>query len=274
MKLFIGRVTSSRRASRWCILYLLAILSLTIPATGVGAVSVLSTATNRAASRASLLQGEATPTVTLSPTHTSTPVPSATPAATPSPSGIPPDATWPGFSSLGLSFVPNAGQTDPTVRFQVSGMGGTMFFTPGEIVLAVPVLSPTLALPSDEPELNLPPGQFGDIRATPVFSYSVARIRFQGANPTPEIEASDALPGGVNYFIGNDPAKWRTNLPTYAGIVYREIYPGIDLKYEGTEGLLKSTYTVAPGADPGLIRWRYDGATDLRVDAASTRGPK
>jgi hypothetical protein len=44
------------------------------------------------------------------------------------------------------------------------------------------------------------------------------------------------LPGTVNYFIGDDPAQWHTNLPTYAGVAYRRLYPGIGLRYDGKSG--------------------------------------
>jgi uncharacterized repeat protein (TIGR01451 family) len=141
---------------------------------------------------------------------------------------------------LPLSFVPNAGQTKSAVHFEVHDMGGTIFFTSGETVLALPATTQT---PS-----------------------SVVRLHFEGANPAPAVVGVNRLPGIVNYFIGDDPALWRTNVPTYAGIVYRQLYPGIDLSYEGTNGQLKSTYTVAPAADPSLIRWRHNGATSVRVD--------
>src|SRR5205085_4765703 len=85
-------------------------------------------------------------------------------------------------------------------------------------------------------------------------------------NPTPRMEGGEGLPGKVNYFLGNDRSKWHTDVPTYSGVVYRELYPGVDLSYEGTGGSLKGTYTIAPGADPGRIRWRYEGAEKVWVD--------
>src|SRR2546421_7461221 len=37
----------------------------------------------------------------------------------------------------------------------------------------------------------------------------------------------------------SNPAKWRTNVPTYAKVHYREVYPGIDLVYYGNQRQLK-----------------------------------
>lgn len=145
---------------------------------------------------------------------------------------------------LGLAFVPNQGQTDGPVRFVVRGAGGTLFFTPSEAVLALP-----------DPSIPL--------------SSTVVRLRYQGANATPTLQAGTPLPGVVNYFVGNDTARWRTNLPTYADISYQQLYPGIDMRYTGTDGQLKSTYIVAAGASPGQIRWHYLGSKDVSVDTAT-----
>ena len=62
------------------------------------------------------------------------------------------------------------------------------------------------------------------------------------------------LPGKSNYFVGNDPAKWHTDVPTYAKVRYSSVYPGIDLMYYGNqEGRLEHDFVVAPGADPNAI---------------------
>src|SRR5262249_3866226 len=97
---------------------------------------------------------------------------------------------------------------------------------------------------------------------------TVVRLRYLGANPSPTISANDPLPGLVNYFIG-DASRWRTNVPTYAGLTYAGLYTGVDLRYDGTDGKLKSSYLVAPHTDPARIRWRYLGARDIQLDPAS-----
>ena len=174
--------------------------------------------------------------------------------------------TAPDFGKLPLSFVPNAGQTDPAVRFEARGMGGTLFFKANEVVLSLPTEAQS---PTQQDTALAPLDHLREERlaATEAAAPStVVRLLFEEANPAPEVTGTERLPGIVNYFIGNDPAKWRTNLPTYAGIAYQQLYPGIDLYYDGAEGVLKGTYTIAPGADPTCIRWRYDGAVDVRID--------
>ena len=185
------------------------------------------------------------------------------------PTSAPAPAIAPDFGKLPLSFVPNAGQTDPAVRFEVRGMGGMIFFKANEVVLSLPTEAQS---PARQDTALAPLDRLREERlavAKAAAPPSVVRLRFEGANLAPEVMGTERLPGIVNYFIGNDPAKWRTNLPTYASIVYHQLYPGIDLHYDGTEGVLKGTYAVAPHADPTRIRWRYDGATSVRVDEAT-----
>ncbi|MBN1888326.1 MAG: SBBP repeat-containing protein, partial [Thermoflexales bacterium] len=126
---------------------------------------------------------------------------------------------------------------------------------------------------SDGMVLSLPPAAVeaeraaSDQAAALTLAPIVVRARFEGANPAPEITGIHRLPGSINYFIGSDPGHWRTDLPTYAGIVYRELYPGIDLHYDGEQGALKGTYVVAPGADPSSICLAFEGVDRVELDA-------
>jgi len=79
-------------------------------------------------------------------------------------------------------------------------------------------------------------------------------------------QGSDRLPGVANYFLGNEPSKWRTGIPTYARVQYPEVYPGISLVYYGNQRQLEYDFQVAPGANPCQIRLRFEGAESLIVD--------
>ena len=87
------------------------------------------------------------------------------------------------------------------------------------------------------------------------------------ANPQSQATGHDALPGKSNYFIGNDPAKWRTNIPTHAKVKYEGVYPGVDLVYYGNQGQLEYDFVVAPRADPDLVTLAFEGARDVHIDA-------
>ncbi len=105
------------------------------------------------------------------------------------------------------------------------------------------------------------------------------RILLQGARADPAPRAEHALPGRVNYVIGNDPLKWRTDVATYGKVRYAGVYRGVDLVYYGNQGHLEYDFEVAPGANPAVIGLRFEGARhlsldpqgNLRIDAAGRR---
>lgn len=135
---------------------------------------------------------------------------------------------------LPVAFEPNQGQADPQVQYLAHGKGYT------------------LALRADRAELL---GRGGRITTSLVGAKAA-----QG-------QAEAPLPGLVNYLVG-DAASWRTGILTYQRVRYRQVYPGIDVVYYGTEGRLEYDFILAPGADPRKIRVRYDDAAHLHLDAA------
>jgi beta-propeller repeat-containing protein len=139
------------------------------------------------------------------------------------------------YGKLPLSFVPNRGQSDSRVRYSAQAGGFSAFFTKDRVALAF----------SD-----------GDKEG-----YAL-HLRFPGANPNPRIEALDRQQGKVSY-IGAGSSQ--TNIPTFAELRYRNLWPGIDLAFRGAGGKLKYEFRLAPGADPSKIKLAYAGATGLSL---------
>ena len=140
----------------------------------------------------------------------------------------------PGYGNLPLAFEVNQGQTSSDVKFLARRGGSTLFLTATDAVL----------------ELNSGRRQ----------ERSFLRLKLAGANEKLSASGSDELPGKINYFIGKDSSKWRTNIPTYSKVRYAAIYPGIDLVYYGNDGRLEYDFVVSPGADPGTIHLVFNGA--------------
>lgn len=90
---------------------------------------------------------------------------------------------------------------------------------------------------------------------------TVLRMKLVGANQKPEVSGADELPGKVNYFLGNDPKKWHTNIPTFSKAKYQDIYPGVDLVYYGNQQQLEYDFIVSPGSDPRQIKLALTGTT-------------
>lgn len=168
------------------------------------------------------------------------------------------------YGKLPLIFEANQGQVDDHVRFISRGRGSTLFLTSTEAVLM-------LTRSGDSPAGNkIRSGKLDPIKQRPAqpknTSGSVVRMKLVGANREARITGLKPLPGTVNHFIGKDPSRWRTNVPTYASVEYRDVYPGVNLVYYGNQRQLEYDFVVAPGADPSVIRLAFEGADKLTLD--------
>ncbi|HSC70823.1 MAG TPA: hypothetical protein VLH58_05685, partial [Candidatus Methylomirabilis sp.] len=173
-----------------------------------------------------------------------------------------PDAA---YGRLPLHFERNGGQADAAVKFLARGRGYTVLLAGSEAVLSLRPGSGEEASSRGRPDRAREVGE----RETPGRGGSVVlRLQLLGAYPSVPAVAEEPLPTKVNYFLGNDPAKWRTGIPTSAKVRYPGIYPGIDLVYYGTQGQLEHDFVIAPGADPAAIRLRVQGADALTIDPA------
>ena len=154
------------------------------------------------------------------------------------------------YGKLPISFEVNQGQTDGAVQFLARGARYTLFLTPGEAVLS-------LHAPHTNADNIGGRATPNNRRPSPLIATappSTVGLQLIGSNIKAEAEGVDPLPGKSNYFVGSDPAKWHTDVPTYAKVRYSSVYPGIDLMYYGNqEGRLEHDFVVAPRADPNVI---------------------
>ncbi len=164
------------------------------------------------------------------------------------------------YGHLPLSFEANQGQWDSAVRFVTRGAGHQLFLTPNDAVLALR----TGAAKREEQGSDINPGQ--RLSSPSPISHSMVRMRFDGANPRAEMVGLEKLPGIVNYILGEDPTKWRTHIPTYQKVEYKDVYSGVDLVYYGNQGRLEYDFIVAPGADPKQITLAFEGVETIDVD--------
>ena len=168
------------------------------------------------------------------------------------------------YSKLPLSFEANQGQSDSKVKFISRGSGYTLFFTDTEAVLTLKKADPDATKPN--PKGMRDPLNLGKEPRHEKVEYTALRMKLEGANTKSIISGLAELPGKVNYFIGNDPAQWHTNIPTYAKVQFSEVYPGINLVYYGNKRQLEYDLIVGPGADPNQIKLAFEGADKLDVD--------
>ncbi len=147
-----------------------------------------------------------------------------------------------GYGDLPISFEPNVGQAPNRFDYVARGQGFGM---------AINATGATLSL--------------GSMKAQ-----ELVRLDLVGANRSATSEGLESLPGKTNYFIGDNPSKWRSEVPTFGRISYSDVLPGIDVTYYGTKaGALEYDFVVAPGADPRDIRVAFSGAKDVTLQDGS-----
>jgi hypothetical protein len=93
------------------------------------------------------------------------------------------------------------------------------------------------------------------------------QMQFVDANPSAQIHGDSGLPGKINYLLGNDPAQWRSGMPTFAKVRVEGIYPGINLVYYGNQRQLEYDFAIAAGANPNSIAIHFHGADKISVNA-------
>jgi hypothetical protein len=167
------------------------------------------------------------------------------------------------YGKTSLYFEANHGQTDQRVNFITHANGATVFLTNTEAVF---VLSAPDANAAARPRDSM--DAMSAHAAAPVQTPRqlwALRMKIEGANAQSEVIGLEQQPGIVNYFIGDDTAKWHANVPTYARVHYASVYPGIDLVYYGNQQQMEYDFVVQPGADTAPIALNFEGANSLAV---------
>jgi gliding motility-associated-like protein len=105
----------------------------------------------------------------------------------------------------------------------------------------------------------------GKLKEMPLLKYHAYKVIFEGSQDPSKVEGSKPQQHHYNYFLGNDPTRWRSNIhPNYA-VDYSNLYPGVDLHVASEKGIMKYDLIIQPGTGPDMVRMRYDGAEGLAV---------
>jgi hypothetical protein len=171
---------------------------------------------------------------------------------------------WPLQSGWPGADVPAPTDQRVSAARKIAALGRTLAFEP------LPTASGfhgraaghSVLLSGSETVLMVPDTDSGGHRAQRV------HLRLRGADPGAVLVPEGPLPGRVNYFIGDDPANWRTDVSTFARVRKRDVYPGIDQVFYGRGERLEYDFVVAPGVDPSIIGIEFGDALKSRVDAS------
>ena len=160
------------------------------------------------------------------------------------------------LAELPLYFEQNQGQTDVRARFLVKGRTSDAYFTNDGILFHL-----------TRPGETTGPSRTGKIVPASNKNQSPRgwwlKLSFVGATPQAP-EGLDRTRAVISYFKGAKD-QWKAGLPTYGRIVYRDLWPGIDLVFGSAKGKLKYTFVVRPGADPRAIQLAWSGAQSVTL---------
>jgi hypothetical protein len=150
---------------------------------------------------------------------------------------------------MSVSFEPNVGQADARTEFVGRGVGTTALLTRAGIEFAGPRR-----------------GQGTEKSRNIAVRFFSAR-RGRAASPPLAWRGVARLAGETNYFLGNDPARWRTHVPHFGEAEARNVIDGVDAVAYGRGKELEYDLRVAPGTNPADLRLEIRGAEKMRVDA-------
>jgi hypothetical protein len=163
-----------------------------------------------------------------------------------------------GLSRVRVPFIANAGQLDSTVAYYAPTFAGTVYVTEnGQIVYSLPG--------GEDSESDVRPAVKNTRSSGERSGWSLTETALGGrARP----KGNDPTSTGVNYFVGNDPSRWRSGLSTFDRVSLGEVWPGISLELRAHGKNVEKLFTVAPGGDPSGIRMSVAGARKLIVNEA------
>jgi hypothetical protein len=193
---------------------------------------------------------ETQPTSTDTPLNRTGQIPGQASPAITQESTSPNTSRDPNFGKLPLYFVENDGQADPQVAYYLLGGSTQVYFTSEGVTFSF--IKPGHSLPMH------------DLGSTPSQKW-VVKLDFVGDNHVQPAGMGETK-AIVSYFKGGSD-QWHAGLSTYSQVVYRNLWPGIDLVYYGQSGKLIYDFLVQPGADLDQIRLRYRGTEGVSLNS-------
>src|SRR5690606_19753386 len=105
----------------------------------------------------------------------------------------------------------------------------------------------------------------GVISEPPTLQYHAYRVKWAGCNPNAVTVPEKKQSWYHNYFLGNNPERWKTQVGVYLNVDYKNIYPHTDLHIGTENGTLKYDFIVAPGGNPNDIVLQFEGLDRMRI---------
>ncbi|HBS86863.1 MAG TPA: hypothetical protein DEA97_09915 [Bacteroidales bacterium] len=171
--------------------------------------------------------------------------------------------------STGRDFIENKGQVATgegliknDVLFKSSHNNTSLFFMKDRVVF---LFNKYETIPSEESRKERALGNFkkAEVLETKPMIFRMD-LEFVNSNHDVEIHGEGLMEYHSNYYLAHCP-DGILNVKHYSSITYKNLYPGIDLRYYYNESGFKYDFIVHPGGDINDIRFRYNGASEVSL---------
>ena len=149
--------------------------------------------------------------------------------------------------NLPLFFVKNEGQVNKRIKYFAKNEGKNFYFTDSGLYIVL-----------NKEKKN---------HRNSTIDNNIVQIKFLNTSKRLKMYAAGKLTGKVNFFLGKNPNRWRRNVPVFREIIYKDIYPGISLKFYGNQRSLEYDIVVKPNSDISSLKLEYKGIKDLKIDS-------
>lgn len=160
-----------------------------------------------------------------------------------------------------LEFIANKGQWDgPFLYKTVTGKA--------DVYLEKNCFTYVIGKPDNQDMMDA--YHHGEIKTPPVLKFHAYKMVFENAL-TPDIVGSKEQSTYYNYFLGNKPDRWKSNIHPYLAIDYKGLYDGVDMHIASERGNLKYDFIIQPQKDASQIKLKLVGADDVKIEEGNLK---
>jgi gliding motility-associated-like protein len=161
----------------------------------------------------------------------------------------------------GLRFIQNRGQWDREVLYRADLPGGFLFLKKQSLVYVLYDAGQVAAQ-----HANTPLAESGKVPPPASVRAHGVEVHFDGSSSAVTLQSRQQQPERFSYFLGSDASRWSSDVSAFGEVLYKNLYPGIDLRVFAYQSTLKYEFLVQPGADASRIALRYEGASGLTTN--------
>jgi gliding motility-associated-like protein len=160
------------------------------------------------------------------------------------------------YAQAQVEFVENKGQWGQWFQYKAAAKGGNVCFENDGFRYVL----------GDKWNNNKLDSFHHGVRKTPpTLKFHCYKMTFEGANAKPQITGSKPQKVYYNYYLGNDPSRWKSGIHPCRNIDYTNLYNGIDVHVGSEKGSIVYDFIVAPNTDAAQIKMRFDGESDISI---------